>query len=185
MSATIKPGIFVIPAFFSTDECTRYISQSEAAGFEAATIQTRKGAVRDTGIRNNERLILDDNNLARELWLRLREQIPLFMEGRQAIGINERFRVYRYEPGQYFAPHTDGSFRRQNGEESRLTLLVYLNDDFEGGETAFSDDVVVPARGMALVFRHEFLHEGRAVVSGSKYVLRSDVMFNPVGRVSG
>jgi predicted 2-oxoglutarate/Fe(II)-dependent dioxygenase YbiX len=185
MHLAVKAGIFVIPNFFSGDECARYIAEAEATGFEAATIQTRKGAVLDAGIRNNERLILDDKDLAHALWLRLREHIPLFMDGRQAIGLNERFRFYRYEPGQYFAPHTDGSFRRQNWEESRLTLLIYLNDDFQGGETAFADDVTAPARGMALVFRHELMHEGRVVISSAKYVLRSDVMFNPVGRISG
>ena len=185
MSTTLPLGIFIVPDFFTPEECRQYVSRSEAAGYESATIQTRKGPVLDITTRNNERLIVDNADLARELWLRLRGRIPLFLAGRQAIGINERFRFYRYDPGQYFAPHTDGSFRRENGEESRLTLLVYLNDDFEGGETAFADYIVTPKRGMALAFRHELLHEGRVVDSGVKYVLRSDVMFNPAGRISG
>ena len=185
MNTTLPSGVFLIPDFFTREECLQYLQQSEAAGYESATIQTRKGQVLDTNIRNNEQLILDDTGLARDIWLRLRDHIPPFLAGRQAIGISERFRFYRYEPGQCFAPHTDGSFRRDNGEESRLTLLIYLNDDFEGGETAFDDHVVTPRRGLALAFRHELLHEGRVVTSGVKYVLRSDVMFNPIGRISG
>jgi hypothetical protein len=37
---------------------------------------------------------------------------------------------------------------------------------------------------MALVFIHELLHEGAPVIKGRKYVLRSDVMFNPLGRMT-
>jgi prolyl 4-hydroxylase len=34
---------------------------------------------------------------------------------------------------------------------------------------------------MALIFRHEFLHEGRPVLEGIKYVLRTDVMYDRIG----
>jgi hypothetical protein len=88
-------------------------------------------------------------------------------------------------PGQSFAPHYDGSFRKGSAEESKLTFLVYLNDDFTGGTTDFFHDDddeslrvrVLPKRGMALVFAHRQLHEGAAVERGRKYVLRTDVMY--------
>jgi prolyl 4-hydroxylase len=38
---------------------------------------------------------------------------------------------------------------------------------------------------MALLFDHHLLHEGAAVMSGRKYVLRSDVMYGPVGYLRG
>jgi prolyl 4-hydroxylase len=68
---------------------------------------------------------------------------------------------------------------------SLLTLMVYLNDDFAGGETSFAEVAIVPHRGMALLFRHALFHEGRPVTRGVKYVLRSDVMFAAVGHMSG
>ena len=59
-----------------------------------------------------------------------------------------------------------------------LTLIVYLNDDFEGGETDFDLGVCVdPRPGTALLFQHFLLHEGCKVTAGMKYVLRSDVMY--------
>ena len=101
------------------------------------------------------------------------------------IGLNERFRFYRYDPGEQFAPHTDGCFRRDNGEESLLTFMIYLNEGCEGGETNFGEVRIVPKTGMTLIFDHYLLHEGAAVVSGRKYVLRSDVMYGRVGHLRG
>lgn len=67
--------------------------------------------------------------------------------------------------------------------------MVYLNSDFTGGETKFYDEdgsrlrvAVRPERGMALGFVHLQLHEGAPVVSGRKYVLRTDVMYASPGQ---
>ena len=99
-----------------------------------------------------------------------------------------RFRYYRYDPGQQFAPHYDGAFVRGPDEESKLTFMVYLNEGFAGGETNFYDGwsaaprlSVRPECGKALVFVHRQLHEGAAVVRGRKYVLRTDVMYRRAG----
>ena len=97
----------------------------------------------------------------------------------RAVGLNERFRCYRYEPGQRFAPHRDGYFERNDRERSLLTFMIYLNDDFSGGETAFLSYgcSAKPRVGTALLFQHLLDHEGCVVRSGVKYVLRSDVMY--------
>ena len=59
-----------------------------------------------------------------------------------------------------------------------LSFLIYLNDDFQGGETEFRKiTTVVPKKGMALVFMHNLRHEGKEVLSGTKYVLRTDIMY--------
>jgi Methyltransferase domain/2OG-Fe(II) oxygenase superfamily len=138
-------------------------------------------------------------------------------------GLNRRWRIYRYAPGgeETFAPHIDAGFppsglTADNKElvwdvsdgtvVSRLTVLFYLNDDFEGGETNFYRPVkdqrdpktqqcliasVRPQTGSCLVFpqgvgeeavkyarQHWPLHEGSPVVAGSaKYVIRSDILF--------
>jgi hypothetical protein len=64
-------------------------------------------------------------------------------------------------------------------EASRLTFMVYLNEDFGGGATEFDfpKETVRPREGMALVFDHGLQHQGAEVTRGTKYVLRSDVMY--------
>jgi hypothetical protein len=61
-------------------------------------------------------------------------------------------------------------------------MMFYLNEDCEGGTTDFmfvADDElhVVPQTGMGLVFSHPLYHRGAPVISGKKYVLRTDVMY--------
>jgi hypothetical protein len=181
----IAPGIFTIDGFFSTEECRIHVRATEAKGYEAATINTRKGALADPDVRNNSRLIVDDPDLAATLWQRLQPSVPGFISGRQAIGLNERFRFYRYASSERFSGHSDAPYERENGEKSLLTFMVYLNHDFSGGETAFQNATIKPETGLALLFRHELFHEGCPVISGTKYVLRSDVMFGRPGEITG
>ena len=94
-------------------------------------------------------------------------------------GFNERFRYYRYEKQQQFTWHQDGAVRLDSGEESFLTFMIYLNDQFDGGHTEFGWESVRPVEGMALVFPHHLRHQGSVVTGGVKYVLRTDVLYRP------
>ena len=60
--------------------------------------------------------------------------------------------------------------------------MIYLNDDFEGGATAFDDITIHPKKGTALCFIHEQKHEGCPIISGTKYVIRTDVMYQKIDR---
>ena len=172
-----------IEPLLSADECREWIDFAEQLGFYDAPINLGGGVeARRPDIRNNLRTLVDDLARADALWQRTKPLLPdhVLRSGRAtATGFNERLRFYRYEPGQRFALHRDGHFRRPDGSEtSRMSFLVYLNEDFEGGETEIMDlGVVVPKTGHALCFRHPYLHEGCAVRSGIKYVLRTDIMY--------
>jgi predicted 2-oxoglutarate/Fe(II)-dependent dioxygenase YbiX len=180
--------VFLIRGFLTPEECHAFVTRSERAGYEEATITTAAGPVMAKEIRDNARLIVDDTSLADNWWQRVGTFLPQRLQGCQILGFNERFRFYRYDVGQKFAPHVDGAFRRNNGDRSQLTFMVYLNSDFSGGETKFYDEkqevrvAVQPERGTALVFEHLQLHEGAAVVGGRKYVLRTDVMYSTPAR---
>jgi len=187
--------VFVLRGFLSPAECAAHIAASEAVGYGDAPINTFAGQVVNKRMRNNDRVMVDDPTLAAAMWARLR---PFMAPKRgtrwEAVGLNERFRFYRYDPGQRFDWHFDGAFERSPTEISAFTFMAYLNDGFEGGETAFNmnfgdgiraDDPITritPEAGMALVFVHRILHQGAVVTSGRKYVLRSDVMYRWSGK---
>jgi prolyl 4-hydroxylase len=177
----LADGIYTLDNILSPEECLEHIELTERIGYDAAPITTARGFEMRPDTRNNTRVILDDVERSNWIWQRVLEQMPMTVNGRKAVGLNERFRFYRYDPGERFAPHVDGFYRRENDEQSCLTFMIYLNDACEGGETNFivQEVSVKPKTGMALIFDHLLFHEGAAVRSGRKYVLRSDVMFEP------
>ena len=176
----LAPGIFTIRGVLTADECQQRIAFAEQRGFDPATINAFGVQRRDVDTRNNDRLIDDDVALAQRLWSRIEALMPPMLDDRRVRGLNERFRYYRYTPGQQFAWHFDGHFQRPNGEVSLLTFMIYLNEGYQGGETQFESVSVAGKLGMALVFEHELLHQGAEVTRGAKYVLRSDVMYGAI-----
>lgn len=176
--------IFTVPGALTEAECALWIQHGERVGFDEAPVTTSQGAVMRPDLRNNRRVMIDAPEAAAALWARLAHVGPPPWRERPAIGLNERFRLYRYSPGQRFLPHHDGAYSRPNGERSAWTLMVFLNDVIEGGETRFfrsrSQDpfvTITPSAGTALFFLHPILHEGAEVRQGLKYALRTDVMF--------
>lgn len=169
--------IFTIDNFWSAELCNDYILKSEAIGYEPATVETEKGQRVIETVRNNNRIIFTDFELANNLWERLEPLAPARIGISKAIGLNERFRFYKYQPGQQFRKHFDQSFIRNDVEASYYTFMIYLNDDYEGGETTFNELPIQPRQGMALVFKHDLEHAGNSVTKGIKYVLRTDIMF--------
>jgi predicted 2-oxoglutarate/Fe(II)-dependent dioxygenase YbiX len=173
------PLVFTIDGVLSRDECAQLIARIDALGPTVAPITTAAGPVMRTDVRNNTRVMFDDPAFAQLLFERVAPHVPARLCGMRPVGANERFRCYRYENEQRFAPHYDGAFVRDEREESLLTFMVYLNEGFAGGDTRFYDyDVsVTPRAGMALLVQHFTLHEGGSVTAGVKYALRTDVMY--------
>ncbi|MFO0979330.1 MAG: 2OG-Fe(II) oxygenase [Planctomycetaceae bacterium] len=186
---SIDPDIFTVTGVFTPAECQALIARAEAAGFVAASVRTSNGRQMMTHLRNNDRIELNAPDLAEQLWIRIVPFLPT-LDGHAPTGVDSQLRFYRYTTLQQFKRHKDGVVTNERGESSRLSYLVYLNDDCEGGETAFREyrdgngtpekieHVISPATGTALLFRHERWHEGCPVTAGVKYVLRTDVFYS-------
>lgn len=192
MSGTIEivdEGIYTIPDVMAAEECRELIARAEAIGFSAASVKTSTGERMMTNIRNNDRVNLHDVELATTMWQRVSRLLPV-LDSCKPVSVDPNLRFYRYDPGQQFKRHKDGSVTNDLGEVSKLSYLIYLNDDYEGGSTTFLDFrdvdgvrekrefVISPTAGSALLFLHERWHEGTSVSSGRKYVLRSDVFYS-------
>lgn len=171
--------IFTVDNVLSEAECRELIDLTENDGYKSAPITTRRGFVHKPEVRNNTRVIDDNPERAEWLFGKIKQHLPEKIWNWKLIGLNERFRFYKYVPGEYFKWHFDGSYDRSPIEKSHLTVLIYLNGDCEGGETAFDDEIrgVVPEPGKMLVFSHPIRHQGCEVRSGVKYVMRTDVMY--------
>lgn len=91
----------------------------------------------------------------------------------------EALQILRYRPGQQYKPHFD--FVRAAENQRRLTALVYLNHDYDGGETGFVKTglKVKGRKGDAIVFANSLPdrsvdpmseHAGLPVKRGTKYL---------------
>ena len=209
--AEVRRGAFafVLHSVFSVAECEQMIADSEARGYDQALVNTGQSQVLDTSYRNSSRNIYDCESLADEIYSRIRAHIPsdgcfgyhTYGEPKRWVceGLNERLRFLRYDPGDFFAPHTDGYYQRPYSHprpaRSKLTVMLYLNSggggggSFEGGETRFvpvdcnagPSVALTPTAGDVLVFTHPVLHEGCTVTRGRKYAVRTDVMYSELG----
>jgi Rps23 Pro-64 3,4-dihydroxylase Tpa1-like proline 4-hydroxylase len=79
--------------------------------------------------------------------------------------------LVRYPPGGFFYTHQDATASPK--EWRKLSFVVYLNDDFEGGTTRFPElgTDVQPRAGYALIFPPHHAHAAEPVASGEKFVL--------------
>lgn len=84
-------------------------------------------------------------------------------------------RMKRYDAGDEFPLHSDDS--SVSALARRFAYIVYLNDDFEGGDTFFRSGTrevarIHPEEGAMLVFpiHPVFMHQGDKIGHGSKYI---------------
>ena len=207
---SLVPACFQIKDVLNTQECANFIRTTEILEYcEDASVSLPRT------VRQNENLVwVVDENTHDIIWQRIQHIFDNFgttYDGEKAVGLNRRFRFYKYNKGDFFKPHTDGAWPGSGVVDkklvsdlypdrfSRMTFLLLLNDNFIGGETAFyvdKNDASKPAKrtedvkieeirtpiGSALCFPHgehplHALHGSREILSGVKYIIRTDVLF--------
>jgi len=207
---------FIASACVSDDECDALIDAARRAGY--TFWHADADAPNRRSFRNADTVEVVSTRAAEELWRRLRAHVTpeITIAGDDethgagatgkwvARGINAHLLFNRYEEGGHFSPHTDGATVVDFNTRSMYSVLVYLNDCADGGETVMfappkecepskfirDDDAryrwprewiadAAPAkRGSALVFRQDIPHEGAPVGPGAlKLIIRTDVMY--------
>ena len=174
-----------LPLWWTVDDvltaaqCAAYIAQYHQQAAEIAPVVGKDGVGVDLAVRNNTRVMWDDRDQADGLVRAVGATVPAQWHGERLVGGNPRLRLYCYQPGQHHSAHWDTVVELAGRVNSRMTLVLYLNDDFQGGATEFPElnARVTPQRGRALLFQHRVLHAATPVTRGAKFVLRTDLLF--------
>lgn len=200
------PNLHMAANVLSPDECKAIIAAGESVEFVPDS-PLREGE--DVSILAHNFYWVIDTVFHDALWSRVSHLVPSSVNGRLARGINRRFRVYRYVPGAEYRCHIDGAWPpsgilpddtyvydaspKEKKQSSMFTFLIYLNDEFEGGETTFLIPAaregvlnaypVRPVMGSVAVFPHgedngALLHEGTGVRKGAKYIIRTEIEYD-------
>lgn len=197
---------FVIDNVLSPEEAQALLELSEAMGYSrfAPGIRTPPGMRRNFAAHwfASDRVA---QQFMTPLMERIRDLLPEQIDGTSLHpALSNRIAHYKYEDGDVFNRHTDGAWPGQAinkagdgltewaGLESKLTMLLYLNDadaGVQGGATRIFPNNgaqpvdVAPRTGSALFFRHGFgpdsvHHMGTEVIGRvAKYVVRLNVLY--------
>ena len=95
----------VLMNVFTPEECEQWIDMSEKRGYTPALVNTGSGQVLMRDVRNNDRCMIDDVDMAKMLFDRVRSYLPNVWKNYRLVGLNERLRFLRYDPGQKFEAH--------------------------------------------------------------------------------
>lgn len=171
---------FILNDFISKDHCKQIMDYSRNKLFDSEVVGGK-----DKTIRNSQQCWIPRNHpLAKPIFEKVSQKFGIAIEN------SEDLQVVRYLPGQYYNEHHDSccdnnekcvEFVKRGGQRV-LTVLIYLNNDFENGYTYFPklNLKVKPPPGSAIVFRPlaqnsnkchpSALHAGVSLTGGEKWV---------------
>lgn len=190
------PGAFQVLNVLGPEECDRFVEISEALGYHGDAPVSLPRSIRHN---NNFNWVVDES-VDGPIWDRCEDLFAISdWDGQRPLGLNARFRFYRYGTGDYFKPHTDGAWpgsRVVDGQlvadayedrYSQMTMLIFLSGGYDGGRTLFhtGPDTVVGVqtpKGAILAFPHGMhpqhcVHAGEEITRGLKYIIRTDVLY--------
>jgi prolyl 4-hydroxylase len=170
------PDVRLFPALFSAEECDFLIERSQPSLQPSLVVDPQSGRQVPNPVRTSDAVafpLVVESPAIHALCRRLAVASDTHVKQ------GEPLQVLRYRPGQEYRPHFDAIGDADN--QRALTFLVYLNDDYEGGETEFiATGLKVKGRkGDGLLFRNADLtgapdynsqHAGLPVTAGEKYL---------------
>jgi len=203
------PRAFLYEGFLTEDEAAHVLELSEGRLHKSGVVDAKTGGATMSDVRTSTGTFISRNHdavvSAIEARIELWAQIPQ--------SHHEAFQVLRYEPGQEYKAHFDYFFHKGGMRNNRIaTVLLYLTDVEEGGETTFPNtDVptsrntsaystcgnggrgVKARRGDALLFwsmkpggelDSGSSHAGCPVIKGEKWTATKWMHVNPIGAPS-
>ncbi|KAG2379305.1 hypothetical protein C9374_007444 [Naegleria lovaniensis] len=196
-------GLVTVDNVLSASEADEYIRKANNALWEQSKVgqASSESNVDDTSVRNSYQFEFEDEHLSEKVFKAGETALKAMFEENTKyipVSIDSHWKCYRYETGVFFRKHVD-SGRSVDDLNSFVTVLIYLNgneqhDSLKGGKTLFygpqakkdsplssslrEEKVAIsPSRGQAVFFVHQLEHESAEVTSGTKFVLKSVVLF--------
>lgn len=171
-----SPDVRLFPGLFTTDECDWLMERAAPSLQPSLVVDPQTGMQLPNPVRTSHATgfpLVAESPAIHALCRRLAEASATHVKQ------GEPLQVLRYSPGQEYRPHFDAIDHADN--QRVLTFLVYLNDDYKGGETEFlATGLKVKGRkGDGLLFRNadatgapdrNAQHAGLPVTAGEKYL---------------
>lgn len=168
------PDVSLFRQLLTAEECRYLIERSQPRFQPSVIVDPASGQLRPHPVRTSENAFfpwIDETPVIHAINRRIAAA-----SGTE-VHAGEPLQILRYQPGQEYRPHHDALPHTDN--QRILTMLVYLSDRYEGGETLFlSTGLKVKGEiGDALLFRNADAqgrpdplaqHAGLPVTAGEK-----------------
>ena len=184
------PGVLIIEGFLSSAMCenwckfmesrsTVWLGVQNVGGFE----QSGEVSFESHDARITETIDLADykTDVLREVVRGYRDYVTRFF--RQELDTIEQPSVLKYGPGGRYNAHSDSEYWDEASHtwkrslERDYSILVYLNEGFEGGALFFPNFEyrIRPKRGMMIAFPsdHRYIHAAEPLISGTRFAVVS------------
>lgn len=180
-----SPQVILFGNVLSPEECEQLIALAKPKMSRSTTVDDDSGSALLHVNRTSSGTFFNVNETSfiKKLDRRIAELMQL------PVTNGEGLQILNYGVGQEYSPHYDffppklagSAVHLSNGGQRVATLILYLNNVEEGGETIFPELglSIVPARGSALYFRNtmadgsedpQTLHGGAPVRRGEKWI---------------
>lgn len=131
-----EPRAFIYHNFLSKEECEYLISLAKPHMAKSTVVDSATGRSKDSRVRTSSGMFLKRgrDKIIRDIEKRIADFTFIPVEH------GEGLQVLHYEVGQKYEPHYDyflDEFNTKNGGQRIATVLMYLSDVEEGGETVF------------------------------------------------
>ncbi|KAL6317804.1 hypothetical protein AAG906_030558 [Vitis piasezkii] len=131
-----EPRAFIYHNFLSKEECEYMISLAKPYMKKSTVVDSETGRSKDSRVRTSSGMFLrrGRDKIIRDIEKRIADFTFIPVEH------GEGLQVLHYEVGQKYDAHYDyflDEFNTKNGGQRIATLLMYLSDVEEGGETVF------------------------------------------------
>ncbi|TXG51992.1 hypothetical protein EZV62_021161 [Acer yangbiense] len=131
-----EPRAFVYHNFLSKEECEHLINLATPHMAKSTVVDSKTGQSKDSRVRTSSGMFLrrGQDKIISNIEKRIADFTFIPVEH------GEGLQVLHYEVGQKYEPHFDyflDEFNTKNGGQRIATVLMYLSDVEEGGETTF------------------------------------------------
>ncbi|CAL1385726.1 unnamed protein product [Linum trigynum] len=133
-----SPRIIVLHNFLSMEECDYLRALAKPRLQVSTVVDARTGKGVKSSVRTSSGMFLSSSDRKYGLVQAIEKRIAVFSQVPSENG--ELIQVLRYEKGQYYKAHHDyfsDAFNLKRGGQRVATMLMYLSDNVEGGETYF------------------------------------------------
>ena len=192
-------GVHIVPNFLPPDTCAAWIDYLESQPRQPLAVHSND-ASEPSGLAKEQisgRVTdkVEQGELAEKIVAIVGRAYaePILASSGRVVEWYENPQVLRYEPGGLYGPHSDSDhFLPAEGLWKKvidrdMSMLLYLNQDFEGGELSFRqfNFIYRPRAGDLLFFpsNGQYAHQALPVRSGIRYVIVSWAAFRDEPRV--